>query len=206
MMTTAQKKDAAQHARSNGEQPEKRRWTAEEYLKMAEVGILAPSEKLELIDGEIYKKMSPVGLPHFWCVNRLTKLFERTLGDKVFVSVQNPLWLDEYNEPEPDVVLLPMMNMQARPCAKDALLVVEVSDSTLNLDRKVKLPLYAKFEVAEVWLVNLTEACVEVYREPKDGAYRQMKKYEAQERVSAIQFPEIEFAVGEILGTKPLNL
>lgn len=206
MIVATQKENETQHARLDSQQPEKRRWTTDEYLKMAELGILAPNEKLELIDGEIYKKMSPVGLPHYWCVNRLTKLFERTLGDKVFVSIQNPLWLDEHNAPEPDVVLLPMMNTHIRPGAKDALLVVEVSDSTLDIDRKLKLPLYAKFEVAEVWLINLIEQCVEVYREPNNGAYRQMKKYEAQERVSAMKFPEVELSVGEVLGAMPLNL
>ncbi|MFQ3607266.1 MAG: Uma2 family endonuclease [Chloroherpetonaceae bacterium] len=200
MIATAQKKDAAQHARSERDGLEKRRWTADEYLKMAELGILASGERLELIDGEIYKKMSPVGLPHYWCVNRLNRLFHTKLLNSVIVSVQNPLWLDEHNEPEPDVVLLPMMDMHVRPGAKDALLVVEVSDSTLDLDRKVKLPLYAKFEVGEVWLVNLAEACLEVYREPKDEGYGQMKKYEANESVSAMQFPDVKFSVAEILG------
>ncbi len=206
MIAATQKEKTSQHARRKSEYPEKRRWTTDEYLKMAEHGILAPDEKLELIDGEIYKKMSPVGLPHYWCVNRLNRLFHTKLLNSVIVSIQNPLWLDEHNEPEPDVVLLPMMDMHARPSAKDALLVVEVSDSTLDLDRKVKLPLYAKFEVAEVWLVNLVEKCVEVYREPKDAVYGQMKKYEADESISAMQFPEVKFSVAEILGMKPLTL
>jgi len=215
---------------SERELPEKRRFTAHEYLKMAELGILAPDEKLELIDGEICKKMSPIGLPHLWCVMRLTKIFERVLGNKVFVSVQNPLRLDDYNEPEPDVVLfaLEAMNrqptakdaynepepdvvlfaleaMNRQPTAKDALLVVEVSDSTLNLDRKVKLPLYARFDVVEVWIVNGSEKCVEAYRDAKDGMYRQVKMYDETEVIAPVKFPDVSFSVGEILGTKPMR-
>jgi Uma2 family endonuclease len=184
---------------------EKRRFTAHEYLKMAELGILAHDEKLELIDGEIYKKMSPIGLPHIWCVMRLTKIFERVLGNKVFVSVQNPLRLDDYNEPEPDVVLFALEAMNRQPTAKDALLVVEVSDSTLNLDRKVKLPLYARFDVVEVWIVNVSEKCVEAYRDAKDGMYRQVKMYDETEVIAPVKFPDVSFSVGEILGTKPMR-
>jgi len=186
--------------------PEKRRFTADEYLKMAELGILAPDEKLELIDGEIYKKMSPVGLPHIWCVMRLTKIFERVLGNKVFVSVQNPLRLDDYNEPEPDVVLFPLEAMNRQPTAKDALLVVEVSDSTLNLDRKVKLPLYARFDVVEVWIVNLSEKRLEAYREAKEGVYRQVMMYDETEAITPVKFETVSFSVGEILGTKPMEI
>jgi len=184
---------------------EKRRFTAHEYLKMAELGVLAPDEKLELIEGEIYKKMSPIGLPHLWCVMRLTKIFERVLGNKVFVSVQNPLRLDDYNEPEPDVVLFALEAMNRQPTAKDALLVVEVSDSTLNLDRKVKLPLYARFDVVEVWIVNVSEKCVEAYRDAKDGIYRQVKMYDETEVIAPVKFPDVSFSVGEILGTKPMR-
>jgi len=184
---------------------EKRRFTAHECLKMAELGILAHDEKLELIDGEIYKKMSPIGLPHLWCVMRLTKIFERVLGNKVFVSVQNPLRLDDYNEPEPDVVLFALEAMNRQPTAKDALLVVEVSDSTLNLDRKVKLPLYARFDVVEVWIVNVSEKCVEAYRDAKDGMYRQVKMYDETEVIAPVKFPDVSFSVGEILGTKPMR-
>jgi Uma2 family endonuclease len=187
-------------------QPKKRRFTAHEYLKMAELGILAPDEKLELIDGEIYKKMSPVGLPHIWCVMRLTKIFERVLGNKVFVSVQNPLRLDDYNEPEPDVVLFPLEAMNRQPTAKDALLVVEVSDSTLNLDRKVKLPLYARFDVVEVWIVNLSEKRLEAYREAKEGVYRQVMMYDETEAIAPVKFETVSFSVGEILGTKPMEI
>ncbi len=181
---------------------EKRRWTTAEYLKMAEQGILAPDEKLELLDGEIYKKMSPVGLPHFWCMNRLTELFVLKVAGRAIVSVQNPLWLDDYNEPEPDVVLLPMMGNEARPSGNDALLVVEVSDSSIKMDRTVKVPLYARFGVVEVWLVNLMEKCVEVYRKPSEEGYSEVKRYDERDCISPVKFPDVKMSVAEILGTK----
>jgi Uma2 family endonuclease len=186
--------------------PEKRRWTVAEYLRMAEYGVLSPDEKLELIDGEIYKKMSPVGLPHFWCVNRLTELFVLKVAGRAVVSIQNPLWLDDYNEPEPDVVLLPMMGNEKRPSGKDALLVVEVSDSTVKMDRTLKVPLYARFGVVEVWLVNLMEKCVEVYRKPSAEGYGEVKQYDEREWINPVKFPNVKMSVAEILGTKVLNL
>ncbi len=185
---------------------EKRRFTAHEYLKMAELGVLAPDEKLELIDGEIFKKMRPVSTSHIWCVVRLNKMFLLALFKNVIVSVHNPLRLDDYNEPEPDVVLFPLEAMNRQPTAKDALLVVEVSDSTLNLDRKVKLPLYARFDVLEVWIVNLSEKRLEAYGEAKEGMYRQVKMYDETEVISPVKFPDVSFSVGEILGTKPMKL
>ncbi len=193
-------------ARSVSNLLKKRCFTVYEYWRMGELGVLAPDEKLELIDGEIFKKMSPVGLPHIWCVMRLTKIFERVLGNKVFVSVQNPLRLDDYNEPEPDVVLFPLEVMNRQPTARDALLVVEVSDSTLNIDRNVKLPLYARFDVVEVWIVNLSEKRLEAYREAKEGLYRQVKVYDETEVISPVKFPDVSFSVGEILGTKPMKI
>ncbi len=187
-------------------QPERRRFTAHEYLKLAELGVLAPDEKLELIDGEIYKKMSPIGLPHIWCVGRLDRLFHAKLLDKACILVQTPLRLDDYNEPEPDVVLFPLEAMNTQPTAKDALLVVEVSDSTLNIDRKVKLPLYARFDVVEVWIVNLSEKRLEAYGEAKEGMYRQVRVYDETEVISPVKFPDVSFSVGEILGTKLMKV
>jgi len=83
---------------------------------------------------------------------------------------------------------------------------VEVSDSTLNLDRKVKLPLYARFGVAEVWIVNLSEKRLEAYGEAKEGMYRQVRVYDETEVIAPIKFPDVNFSVGEILGTKPMKL
>ncbi len=144
------------------------------YYKMAEAGILTPSDRVELIGGEIFD-MTPIGSEHGGKTNRLNRLFARTAADGLaLVSVQSPLRLDAYNEPEPDLMLLKPSadDYQGRhPNAADVLLLIEVSETSLAYDRGTKLPLYAKFGVPEVWIVDLRSSAVEVYREPAGAAY-----------------------------------
>jgi len=154
--------------------PTRHRIDVDAYYRMAEAGILTDPHRVELIDGEIFD-MAAVGSPHAAVTNRLARLFSRALRDDVaLVSVQSPLRLDAYNEPEPDLMLLrPRADgyRAGHPGAADVLLLVEVSESSLAYDRSTKLPLYAKSGVLEVWIVDLTSDAVEVYREPKAGAY-----------------------------------
>ncbi len=119
--------------------------------------------------------MAAIGSPHASVTNRLARLFSRALSDNVaLVSVQTPLRLDDFNEPEPDVMLLRPRDDNYRashPVAAAVFLLVEVSETSLAYDRTTKLPLYARFGVPEVWIVDLVGAAVEIYREPKEGAY-----------------------------------
>ena len=154
--------------------PTRHRLDVDAYYRMAEAGILSDPHRVELIDGEIID-MAAIGSPHAAVTNRLARLFSRSLGDDAaLVSVQSPLRLDAHSEPQPDVVLLrPRADFyrSGHPGAADVLLLIEVSDSSLAYDRTTKLPLYAKFGVPEVWIVDLAGAAIEVYREPRDGAY-----------------------------------
>ena len=119
--------------------------------------------------------MAPIGSAHAGKTNRLNRLFAKAAADgPALVSVQGPLRLDAYNEPEPDVMLLrPRADdyQDRHPEAADVLLLVELSETSLAYDRGVKLPLYARFAVPEVWIVDLRGAAVEVYREPAGDAY-----------------------------------
>lgn len=159
--------------------PTRHRIDVDAYYRMAEAGILIDPHRVELIDGEIFD-MAAVGSPHAAVTNRLARLFSRALRDDVaLVSVQSPLRLDAYSEPEPDLMLLrPRADgyRAGHPGAADVLLLVEVSESSLAYDRSTKLPLYAKFGVLEVWIVDLTSAAVEVCREPKAGAYAERER------------------------------
>jgi Uma2 family endonuclease len=141
---------------------------------MAEAGLLGDPRRVELIDGEIFD-MAAIGSPHAEVTNRLARLFTRALRDEAgLVNVQSPLRLDAYNEPEPDLMILrPRAGgyRASHPNAADVLLLVEVSETSLAYDRGVKLALYARFGVPEVWIVDLPGSAVEVYREPKEGAY-----------------------------------
>ena len=154
--------------------PTRHRLDVGAYYKMAEVGILSQKERVELIDGEIFD-MVPIGLGHAGKTNRFNRLFARAAADDLaHVSVQRPLRLDAYNEPEPDVMLLKPRqdHYQSRhPNAADVLLLVEVSETSLAYDRRTKLPLYARFGVPEVWIVDLRGAAIEVYREPAGDGY-----------------------------------
>ncbi len=154
--------------------PTRHRLDVGAYYKMAEAGILTQDDRVELIDGEIFD-MVPIGSAHAGKTNLLNWLFARAAADGLaLVSVQSPLRLDAWNEPEPDVMLLKPRGdyyQNSHPNAADVLLLVELSESSLAYDRRTKLPLYAKFGVPEVWIVDLRGAAIEVYREPKGDAY-----------------------------------
>ena len=154
--------------------PTRRRLDIDVYYRMAEAGILTDPRHVELIDGEIID-MAAIGSPHAAVTNRLARLFARALRDEAaLVNVQSPLRLDPYNEPQPDLMLLRSRDDDYRashPSAADVLLLVEVSETSLAHDRGIKLALYAKFGVPEVWIIDLPGSAIEVYREPNEGAY-----------------------------------
>jgi len=169
---------------------------------MAEAGILSEDDRVELIEGEIVE-MSPIGSHHAACVNRLTRLFSRQGGDRAIVSVQNPIRLSEYSEPEPDLALLrPRADFyaEALPGPEDTLLVVEVMETSAQYDRERKLPLYAEAGIPEVWLVDLAAECIEVYRRPSPEGYEDVRRRCRGERLSPQAFPDVELAVDDILG------
>ena len=151
------------------------RWTVGEFHRMAEVGLLNEDSRVELIDGEIIE-MAPIGSFHGGNVNRLTRLFSKVIGDKAIISVQNPVVLGGYAEPQPDLSILRWRGddyEQSNPHSEDVLLLVEVSDSTLHYDRDVKIPLYARNGIPEVWLLDIQNRQLDIYREPINGQYQQ---------------------------------
>ena len=180
----------------------KKLFTVDEYYRMAEAGILGPEDRVELIDGEIIQ-MSPIGTRHAGSVNRATDLFSRSLAGRAVVSVQNPIQLNNYTEPEPDVLLLkPRADYYAakKVWAEDALLIVEVADTTLRYDRDTKVPRYAAAGVPEVWIENLPGDALLVYRDPAANGYSVSLTLHRGDSVSPIAFPEVLFKVEELLG------
>jgi len=163
--------------------PRRRKLDVEAYHRMAEVGIFAPDERVELIDGEIVE-MVPIGSEHASVTSSLVQRFVLAVGDAAFVTGSMPLRLDPMNEPEPDVLILrPRADRYraALPGPGDVLLVVEVAKSSLDYDRAVKAPLYAAAGVPEFWLVDLVHARVEVHRVPAEGAYGRVERAAAGE-------------------------
>src|SRR5262249_4227161 len=179
----------------------KKLFTVDEYYRMAKAGIIGPDDRVELIEGEIIQ-MSPIGVRHAGHVNRLNHLFVTTLRRRGVVSVQSPIQLNDYTEPEPDLIVLkPRSHYYAskKVRAEDALLIVEVSDTTLRYDRKIKRKLYAAAGIPEVWIENLEADELLVYREPAGKAYRVSLTLRTGDSVSAIAFPDLKFTIDELL-------
>jgi Uma2 family endonuclease len=170
----------------------KRKLSVADFLLMGESGVFAPDERVELLDGEIYT-MSPPSSQHAGMVKRLAKLLEQTYGERCIVSVQDPLVLNEYRLTEPDIALLrqkPSFYAEAHPQADDALLVVEVSRSSLNYNKTEKLPQYSEAGIAEVWIVDVDAGLLEVYREPVGRTYRQRTLIYPGEPVQPLAFED----------------
>ena len=174
-----------------------------QYHQMSEAGIFSENDKVELINGEIIE-MSPIGRRHTACVNRLNSVFSQLLGKKVIVAVQNPIILNNLSEPEPDIALLqPRADFyeSGHPQPQDVFLLIEVADRSLEYDRDVKIPLYASSGITEVWLVDIYEQVIIVYRYPSENGYSDIQKLSRGEKMSIQAFPEINLVVDDILGS-----
>jgi len=179
----------------------KKLFTVDEYYRMAEVGIIGPEERTELINGEIIR-MSPPGNRHIGSCNRATTLFTEALGRRVIVSVQNPLRLDRHNEPQPDIIVLkpqPDFYGSRRATPEDACLVIEVSDSSLAFDRRVKLPHYARTGVPELWIEDLRHKLLLVFRDPSNDSYQTSLTLRTGDTISPMAFPDVTFKVEDLL-------
>jgi Uma2 family endonuclease len=182
-----------------------RRFTVDEYHRMAEAGVLTQDDRVELLDGEILV-MSPIGSRHAATVARIQDLLARALGGRAIVWVQNPIRQRPFSEPQPDVCLLrPRADFYSarHPEAPDILLLVEVADTSLGYDRERKIPLYARSGMAETWLVNLPEDAIDVHRQPQAGAYADLRTARRGETVSPLAFPGLALSVDDILGPAP---
>ena len=170
-------------------------FTTHQYHLMYETGVFLPCDRLELINGEI-KKMSPIGRKHATCVARLNTLFVTRLLDKAIVWSQNPIRLDDKSEPQPDLAILKRREdfyADALPKPLDILLIIEVADSSIDYDRNVKAPLYAAAGIPEMWLFDVNKKAIEGYSLPSSSGYRQMRRYEADDSLAMLAFPEVIF-------------
>ncbi len=178
----------------------RRQFTVTEYQRMADTGILHEDDRVELIDGEIFE-MSPLGSRHVACVNRLVANVSSQVGQTVIVSVQNPIQLTDYSQPQPDLALLrrqPDFYAEALPTALDVFLLIEVADTSLAYDRDVKVPRYAETNIPEVWLVNVEDETVLVYTQPNATGYRMVQQFQAGQVIRATTIVNLEVEVDDI--------
>ena len=184
-------------------EPKRHRFTRADYHEMARTGILKADTRVELIDGDIIE-MNPIGRPHRTCVNRLTDIFVPNVRATAIVQVQASIPLGDHGEPEPDLALLRRRDdfyaTGDEETPEDILLVVEVADSSERYDRRTKAPLYARFGIRELWIVDLNRNRITRYLEPTPDGYKTTRIYRRGESLSPLAFPDLAIPVNDILG------
>jgi hypothetical protein len=179
----------------------KKRFTADEYQRMGQVGILSEDDRVELIDGEVVA-MTPIGARHNACVNSANRALVRAAGDNAIVQAQGSVRLDQYHEPEPDLVLLrprPDFYASRLPGPEDIMLIVEVADSSIEYDRDVKASVYAAAHIPEYWLVDLTTNVVCHYRAPEGGRFQKIDQRGRGESIAPALLPTCTVPVDALL-------
>jgi Uma2 family endonuclease len=188
-------------AKSMPEAARTRSIAVDEYYRMADVGILRPDERVELLNGRIIE-MPPIGPEHALVVELLHDAFRTALRDRAATFAQRPAHLDGFSEPQPDVMVVRGPRERywgAHPVPADALLVIEVSQSTLTFDRGAKLQAYARAGIAEYWIVDLVHERLLAYANPEGNGYASQWIAGRGERVAPSAFPDASIAVSDIL-------
>jgi Uma2 family endonuclease len=179
-------------------------WTRQEYDRLAELGMFSPDDRVQLIEGDILT-MTPQNSPHAATIGKTQRALEHLFGPNVWVRVQMPLVVDPDSEPEPDLAVVPGAPVDYRDeHPRTAMLVVEVSDSTLPFDRDRKRAIYARAGIPEYWIVNLAERCLEVYRDPvtppgQRASYRSSQKHSPSESLSPLAAATATVTVADLL-------
>lgn len=181
--------------------PQKHLTDIAEWHRMGEAGIFPPEAHMELIEGEIFT-MAPIGFNHAGHVHRLNRILAHLWDKGLDTRIKSPIQLGDLSEPEPDIALVkadPNDYTTRHPNADDVLLLVEVSDTTLRFDREQKRRLYATHHIPEYWIVNLIDNCLEVFRQPHDGDYRQQTTLVKTDSLNLVTLPDIQIHLSDIL-------
>ena len=168
-----------------------KRFTIAEYHRLIDLGFFAEDDRVELIEGEIVNMVSK-GKPHAVCCRNLIRELSTLVGNRAMIQCQDPILLPNYSEPEPDFAIVRNRDdnyLANHPTPEDILLLMEISDSSLQYDREVKLNLYAQYNIVHYWIFNLLENKLEVYSHPyqnpksKNFDYRQKQIFLPDESV-----------------------
>lgn len=176
--------------------------TVSEYERMGENGIFPPDARVELIEGEIIE-MSPIGSRHAACVRLLSKTLNGQVGENAIISTQDPIRLSDFSEPQPDVAILKFRKdyyREGHPGPGDVLLVIEVADTTIQFDRHVKIPLYARAGISEALLFNLPDGRLEYFSRPEMGEYQVNQILSRGEQFESMGVPGLTLDIAMILG------
>jgi Uma2 family endonuclease len=181
--------------------PRRHRITVEEYYRMAEVGLLAPDARVELIDGEIID-MPPIGNPHVVAVDRILELLVFALDRRAIVRCQSTFVISEYSAPEPDFVVLARREdfyAGRRAGAADAFLIIEVSETSLRYDLRTKMQLYARHGIPEFWVLDVAGRRVHVFRRPTDTGYEEVLVKEGPTLLPIAALPDVKIDLSALL-------
>jgi len=180
----------------------RRKFTVDDYYRMFSAGILNEDDRVELINGEIWD-MSAVDAIHASTVKRLNLLLTYRLAQRFIVGVQDPIRLDQFDEPEPDIAVLRWHDdfyEQRHPMPSDVFLVIEVANISLVHDRTEKLPRYAAAGILEIWLVDVTHRTVEQYSDPENGQYKLHRVLHRGMTIQAATIPDLALTIDQIFG------
>lgn len=175
-----------------------RKWTVDEFECMIHKRIFAPDEKLELIDGAIVQKMTQ-NEPHVMALHLSLLGLQKIFVQGFTVRCQAPLALGTSHRPEPDLAVVAGSPRDFTRTPSTAVLVLEISDSTLQTDREIKAAIYAHAEIAEYWILNLSERTLEVHREPRNGRYNYIRILDEAQTLAPLAAPETSIAIAELL-------
>jgi Uma2 family endonuclease len=181
-------------------QTETRRFKVAEFYKLGEVGILSEDDPVELLDGQIMI-MAPIGENHRTVVDALAEILTDQRKARYRVAVQNPLRIDDENEPQPDLVLYNRDVVARHPTPAETFLVVEMADASLGYDQQSKIPVYAMGGIKEVWIVDLIRNRIHTYRDPipGHGTYVTASSFDRLTWVSPREFPDIQIRLAELI-------
>lgn len=179
-----------------------KRWTVEDYHRMDELGLLPAAERTELIEGQILV-MAAKGTPHVLALRLARDRFEYLLSEQpVLVSTQDPIQLDDFSEPEPDLAVIRgdiLDYAENHPRSQDVVLVVEVADSTLAYDLETKDKLYAESGILDYWVIDLKNRCLHIFREPSALGYGLHLTLSELDQASPLAFSELIIHIADLL-------
>jgi len=176
------------------------KFTADQFYRLAEVGVIGSRDRIELLNGELII-MHAIGYRHGQAVTNLNGVISEQARRRYKISPQNPVELEKYSAPQPDLTLVPWNrgNLRRHPRPEEVFLIIEVSDTSLQYDREEKLRAYAATGIREFWILNLVDDVLEIYRQPEGSAYRELITIPATGTASPLAFPDVAIALEEIL-------